>query len=187
MHPYEMYPIGPGTIVTVNENDLVYENNSPITRTDYTRYSSGTIQIKLDEYQKEQLKKSLNAEYGTGYFDVRNYNENSPSQVFNRVQDYLAKEMEKAMFYDIFYPRVWIKKVIFNDPATIVIWSDGTKTVVKKQSKDYKRKFDPEKGLAMAISKKFLGNEGNYYNEISKWVDTYEKPKKDKKDKKASK
>ena len=39
----------------------------------------------------------------------------------------------------------------------------------------------------MAISKKFLGNEGNYYNEISKWVDTYEKPKKDKKDKKASK
>ena len=25
-----------------------------------------------------------------------------------------------------------IKKVIFNDPATIVMWKDGTKTVVKK-------------------------------------------------------
>lgn len=24
-----------------------------------------------------------------------------------------------------------IKKVIFNDPATIVLWNDGTKTVVK--------------------------------------------------------
>ena len=84
-------------------------------------------------------------------------------------------------------PKIVIKKVIFNDPATIVFWSDGTKTVVKKQSKDYKRKFDPEKGLAMAIAKKALGNQGNYFNEFRKWVDTYEKPKKDKKDKKASK
>ena len=40
-----------------------------------------------------------------------------------------------------------IKKVIFNDPATIVLWSDGTKTVVKAEGEP----FDPEKGLAMAI------------------------------------
>lgn len=64
-----------------------------------------------------------------------------------------------------------IKKVIFNDPATIVWWTDGTKTVVKKQEKDKKKKFDREKGLAMAIAKKFLGNEGNYYNEIRKWCE----------------
>lgn len=60
-----------------------------------------------------------------------------------------------------------IKNVIFNDPATIVFWHDGTKTVVKCGEDDI---FDPEKGLAMAISKKFLGNQGNYYNEIKKWV-----------------
>lgn len=60
-----------------------------------------------------------------------------------------------------------IKNVIFNDPATIVFWHDGTKTVVKCDETDI---FDPEKGLAMAISKKFLGNQGNYYNEIRKWV-----------------
>ena len=59
-----------------------------------------------------------------------------------------------------------IVKVIFNDPATIVFWSDGTKTVVKADGE----KFDPEKGLAMAISKKFLGNKGNYYREFEKWL-----------------
>ena len=47
-----------------------------------------------------------------------------------------------------------IKKVIFNDPATIVMWSDGTKTVVKCQEGDT---FDPEKGLAMCVVKKMFG------------------------------
>lgn len=61
-----------------------------------------------------------------------------------------------------------IEKVIFNKPATIVFWSDGTKTVVKVQKGD---KFNKEKGLAMAITKKALGNEGNYYDEIKKWVE----------------
>ena len=59
-----------------------------------------------------------------------------------------------------------IKKVIFNPPATIILWTDGTKTVVKAKNED----FDPEKGLAMAISKKALGNEGNYYNIFKKWL-----------------
>lgn len=60
-----------------------------------------------------------------------------------------------------------IQKVIFNDPATIVFWKDGTKTVVKCGENDI---YDPEKGLAMAISKKALGNKGNYYDEFKKWV-----------------
>ena len=48
-----------------------------------------------------------------------------------------------------------VKKVIFNNPATIVFWKDGTKTVVKCSKNE---KFDPEKGLAMAISEKVLGS-----------------------------
>lgn len=46
-----------------------------------------------------------------------------------------------------------IKKIIFNPPATIVFWSDGTKTVVKCAKNE---RFDAEKGVAMAIAKKFL-------------------------------
>ena len=61
-----------------------------------------------------------------------------------------------------------IKDVIFNDPATIVFWGDGTKTVVKVRSGD---NFDKEKGLAMAITKKALGNTGKYYETIKEWID----------------
>ena len=57
--------------------------------------------------------------------------------------------------------------VIFNNPATIVFWSDGTKTIVKAQDGDV---FDPEKGLAMAISKKTFGNKGNYCEKLKKWL-----------------
>ena len=62
---------------------------------------------------------------------------------------------------------VFLKKVIYNDPATIAFWSDGTKTIVKAQ---YGDTFDPEKGLAMVIAKKACGNTGNYYNGFKKWL-----------------
>jgi hypothetical protein len=60
-----------------------------------------------------------------------------------------------------------IKKVIFNDPATIVIWSDDSKTVVKCQSNDT---YSKELGLAMCIAKKYLGNTGNYNEVFKKWI-----------------
>lgn len=65
-----------------------------------------------------------------------------------------------------------IKDVIFNPPATIVFWMDGTKTVVKDQGEVF---YDPEKGMAMAVAKKAFGNQGNYYNQFSKYLDIYEK------------
>ena len=73
----------------------------------------------------------------------------------------------KINYYDkMFMRQLEIKKVIFNDPATIVYWEDRTKTVVKCE----KEKYDPEKGLAMAIAKKALGNQGNYFEVFKKWV-----------------
>jgi hypothetical protein len=60
-----------------------------------------------------------------------------------------------------------IKKVIFNDPATIVIWDDGTKTVVKCQEGDV---YNAELGLAMCISKKYFGNKGNFNEVFKKWI-----------------
>lgn len=59
-----------------------------------------------------------------------------------------------------------IEKVIFNKPATIVYWKDGTKTVVKCSNNELY--YDPEKGLAMAICKKFLGH--RYYKNIKKYT-----------------
>ena len=65
-----------------------------------------------------------------------------------------------------------IKDVIFNPPATIVFWMDGTKTVVKDQGEVF---YDPEKGMAMAVAKKAFGNQGNYYNQFAKYLNIYEK------------
>lgn len=65
-----------------------------------------------------------------------------------------------------------IADVIFSGPATIVQWKDGTKTVVKCSEGE---NFDPEKGLVMAITKKALGNKGNYYETIKKWLENKEK------------
>lgn len=71
----------------------------------------------------------------------------------------LASKSETKSFY---LPK--IKKVIFNSPATIIFWQDDTKTVVKAVNEPY----DPEKGLAMAISKKAFGNNQSYYSIFEK-------------------
>ena len=46
-----------------------------------------------------------------------------------------------------------VKKVIFNYPATIILCGAD-------------EKFDPEKGIAMCLLKKMLGNTGDYNNYI---------------------
>ena len=60
-----------------------------------------------------------------------------------------------------------IKHVIFNYPATIVYWDDGTKTVVKCCDDDT---YDPEKGLAMCFMKRALENNENHHKVLKKWV-----------------
>ena len=62
------------------------------------------------------------------------------------------------------FPKV--ERVVFNDPATVVMWSDKTKTVVKNRNEP----FDPEKGLAMCFAKKALGNKGSYYETFKRWL-----------------
>ena len=62
-----------------------------------------------------------------------------------------------------------IKDVRYNDPATIVFWKDGTKTVVKCQ-KNKGDTYNPELGLAMCIIKKMCDNKGNYNDVFNKWL-----------------
>lgn len=66
-------------------------------------------------------------------------------------------------------------KVLVQGTATIIWWSDGTKTVVKCQKGD---KMDPEKGIAMCVMKKFMGtNEthSNYLDFAKSAIAEYEK------------
>ncbi len=46
-------------------------------------------------------------------------------------------------------------KLIVNGPATVVLWDDGSKTVAKCNKDE---PFDPEKGVAIAIAKRFVSS-----------------------------
>ena len=74
----------------------------------------------------------------------------------------IDERIDEMVLQDVFK----IKRVIFNNPATIVFWEDGIKTVVKAHGDE----FDEEKGLAMAIAKRALGNTGRYYDVFKKWI-----------------
>lgn len=88
---------------------------------------------------------------------VRYYDE---SNILTRLKKWFYRDSETKNIPEIV-------DVKFNGPATIVFWSDNTKTIVRCQEGDY---FDPEKGLAMAIAKKYLGNHGNYFETMKKWI-----------------
>ena len=60
-----------------------------------------------------------------------------------------------------------ITNVYFNDPVTVVLWDDGTKTIVKCQDGDV---YSEEVGLSLCITKKALGNMPNFNNVFRKWV-----------------
>lgn len=63
------------------------------------------------------------------------------------------------------------EKVIFHGPATIAIWPDGTKTVVKCQNGD---DYDAEKAIALVYLKKLYGtnkSKSNYLDNLIKDVE----------------
>lgn len=72
-----------------------------------------------------------------------------------------------------------IRDIIFNGPATIILWRDGTKTVVKQQKGD---KWDPEKAVALAVMKKTFGTNAtgsDYLDYVKSYIEkAYEDEKK---------
>ena len=136
----------------------------------------------LKKTYEEWIKKNPNTDISTLYpTHMINY-DIPPKLQYVEYPQYEAKAIKILKeFYDSKYKIIplsqqklkpQIKNVIFNNPATIVFWSDGTKTVVKTQDGET---FDPEKGLAMAVSKKALGNNREYYHTFLHWLKKYEK------------
>ena len=60
---------------------------------------------------------------------------------------------------------VYIKQVLYKEPATIVFWSDDTKTVSKCHNED---KYSPESGLTLCIMKKL--QEKSMHDIFEAWV-----------------
>ena len=77
------------------------------------------------------------------------------------------EDTKNAVFYPTSGNVIRIKDVRFSPPATIVFWSDNTKTVVKAQSGEL---YDAEKGLLACIVKRITGNTGAYNEILKKWT-----------------
>lgn len=127
----------------------------------------GYVYINNIKYDPDPIifncRMAMNGVYGAiakvtetrdGWDKIKNYILND-----EKVTKELSNNMNNSKFE--------IKEVRFNGPATIVFWKDGTKTVVKCGPHD---KIDYEKGLAMAITKRALGDSGHYYETIKKYA-----------------
>lgn len=64
-----------------------------------------------------------------------------------------------------------IKRVIFNDPVTVVLWTDGSKTVVRCQDGDT---YSEEVGISMCVMKRVFGNTGKYNEIFKRFIPDYE-------------
>ena len=139
-----------------------------------------SIYERLKEYAKiHGIGCEVRVEYCSGHVDItffgkkyntviRHFESNLKYRTADSIVENTILEMEKFWADETDRNRLpSIKQVIFNDPATIIYWTDGTRTVVKCQDGDI---YDPEKGLAMAISKKALGNKGNYCEIFKHWL-----------------
>lgn len=135
------------------------ERNIEVTITGYPKHECGPFVVDENDFER----------------DINNRMNGKEKE--KELETALMRRMSNTM-YGIYSNRVncksfdipQIKNVIFNPPATIVFWTDGTKTVVKCQNHE---EFDPEKGLAMAFFKKMHGNKGHYFEEIKKWTEGY--------------
>ena len=130
--------------------------------------------IYYDNNIHDDIKDQINARYGKyGTYcdtDILKYCNNDVfemTELYTRMAKSYADAYRKSL-NDISLAMICTpKKVYFNDPLTVVIWEDGTKTFVKNNDGG---PFDHEKALAMAISKKVFGNKYSYYKIFKKWI-----------------
>lgn len=147
-----------GTILPLYNGDWVYYDG-PDVPSNYppirfiasvdTKADPETEKAREEFFERAALRNILNTVYGmTGASSDKSKSKNDISKP------------------KMTYGCPCIKKVIFNDPATIVIWDDGTKTVVKCSEGDT---YSEWSGLAFCICKKLMGDE--FHKVFKHWCD----------------
>ena len=139
-------------------NDRIFVSNDCEKYGGHVRGYSGTVKSKHDPNKLGvQLDGAYNNLSAKGLFWFE------PDDICHIFEAKKSNEVKE----DTMETNFEIKNVIFNDPATIVLWKDGTKTVVKCQEGDF---YSEEMGLALCIAKKAMGNNGNFNNVFRKWI-----------------
>lgn len=148
---------------TLKENNVTPGERNVVDYTDLTSIAKGLLNsyygihsFKDEEPGGCQCEKPIDRGYGFKhamiYSEPFNIDKDKPDKLRSIDTFDIIKEMQKmkeSIKKPVTNP---IEKVIFNPPATIVFWKDGSKTVVKAQGDV----FNPETGLAMAISRHYL-------------------------------
>lgn len=104
---------------------------------------------------------------------IEYYRTGSTTTVTNKPLEAISVIPEDIFKFDVpiaLISKPAIKKVIFNPPATIVFFTDNTKTVVKCSEDDI---FNPWAGMALCVCKKLYGSE--FHKNFSKHCRDYEK------------
>ena len=81
----------------------------------------------------------------------------------------------REFVFSVQVDKLAVNKIVFNPPATIVLWRDGTKTVVKCGENE---EFDYEVGVAMCFMKKHFGSRSAFKKLVKKYkpVEKEEEP-----------
>jgi hypothetical protein len=142
--------------------------------------ASAHFEMKMTAQLNDEQLKAWEAALGIG-----NQPKHKKEKTVGDVVNGFTEEQKKVLYYLIAEAQKSGKaenhenpeptKILIQGTATIIWWSDGTKTVVKCQKSD---KMDPEKGIAMCVMKKFMGtNEthSNYLDFAKDAIAEYEK------------
>ena len=90
--------------------------------------------------------------------------------------DLTHEALKNALFEDLNLTvgeeKPTIEKIHFSGDVTVVIWSDKTKTLVRRQNDEFD---DREKAVLACIAKKFLGTNKSKSNWLDKIKPAYEK------------
>lgn len=122
--------------------------------------------VEYDLIPKTDLDKRMDFIHRNSHYGLSSYGE-----MENLMRKYCEDDVKACMnaVFGIRNAKPEITNVIYSYPATIVFWSDGDKTVVKCDGDVW----DDEKGLAMAIAKKFMGtnkSKSNFNDIFKKWA-----------------
>lgn len=121
---------------------------------------------EIDEFM-QTVYKELEQEIANSFLE-NELDEDEIDNDLNLIR--MIEELEEEEQYDY----LAYERIIFNDPATIVIWADGTRTVVKACKED---KFDKGVGLKTALLQRVFGKDID--KEINKIVDEDNKREKE--------
>lgn len=121
------------------------------------RYGSNVFVDEMEKYLGRTL--IINSCYDNNSYSV-------VGNFWNWTDEMFANTPQKSKFGGMLPNGVYIKRVLYKNPAVVTFWSDGTKTVSKCMEGDT---YNPETGLLLNYLKKLQG--GNQVNNLLKdWL-----------------